>query len=281
MYYYFKNKKLFKFNNDLIIMEDTDVEGEFCLDENGYSLLKVLNEKPVLQGNTLQVGKTKIVTYDKKLPDYDNEVKWSVEVNLNMLSKASKFVAKNSGRPILTGVNINDTGSIVATDSFKMFIYNFKQSENKVTLSPDFVNELSKYSDNAIIYINGNYAFTEIKGVTIVGRILLGNYPDISKLLNIGGSEYSIPDNLTSLIDAASIVENNIIVFENKELKIVSETIEFCEDVDLDINIALNLENLKLVLKTVPKSVLIYNSWDTPLYFRENNMICIILPCSK
>lgn len=101
--------------------------------------------------------------------------------------------AQNEKKPILTGVNLNNTSGklvITATDSFRLSqkiisIPDYK--DFNITIPAKSLDELSKsidnYADNINIYLSLNKMLVTFKNICFQTRLLDGNYPDTSRLI--------------------------------------------------------------------------------------------------
>ena len=101
--------------------------------------------------------------------------------------------AQNEKKPILTGVNLNNTSGklvITATDSFRLSQKIISIPEYKdfnITIPAKSLDELSKsidnYGDNINIYLSLNKMLVTFKNICFQTRLLDGNYPDTSRLI--------------------------------------------------------------------------------------------------
>ena len=101
--------------------------------------------------------------------------------------------AQNEKKPILTGVNLNNTSGkliITATDSFRLSqkiitINDYK--DFNITIPAKSLDELAKsidnYGDNVNIYLSINKMLVTFKNICFQTRLLDGNYPDTTRLI--------------------------------------------------------------------------------------------------
>ena len=101
--------------------------------------------------------------------------------------------SQNEKKPILTGVNFNNSSSklvITATDSFRLsqkIITIPEYKDFNITIPAKSLDELSKsidnYGDNINIYFSLNKMLVTFKNICFQTRLLDGNYPDTSRLI--------------------------------------------------------------------------------------------------
>lgn len=297
MNYYFTQNKLIAYNNNVVeeTIIDYNFENPFCLDESSYKLFQALNKKNVkLENGVLVVGRSKLKLLNSKPPLFSKEFNSCFKLNINKLKEASKFVSKSDERPSLTGVFISDNGSILATDSFKIYCYREENSDikNGVTITSDLVKELCKYNgEECDMYFNNQVASVKVnENTTITGRLINGNYPILNSLLAFGNKEPLIfdQDKLGDIIKLGDLLkgESRKIVFNNNTVTITDfENLgdEIVEELETNLEelLCLSFENLKIIMNVLGKncSVYIENSKKPITFTNENDdTLCIVMP---
>lgn len=188
MNYYFKEKSIISFDNNVVVETKLDYENGasgFCISEESYKLLNVLGNKNwKLTDGCLSIGKSKIRLLNAQVPNFTSEFTSECVVNIDHLKNALKFVAKTNARPQLCGVYVNDKGTIIGTDSFRLYASSLESGENGIILSFELAKELAKYSGVHTLRFNNTTAQVELDNVVITGRLYEGNFPDVLKLFN-------------------------------------------------------------------------------------------------
>lgn len=296
MNYLLKNNKLYKFDENIIIEKDYQANNiEVCIDEAGFNLFDKLDKsKAKVEDNLLKVGKTKIKTFEKQLPNfnYDFSLDCEFEIDLNILKEASKFTDVKGLKAVLSGVYINNLGTITATDSFKLYHYNKGKSEKSVILSKELLNEVIKYANckaaitfnksNAQIIINNN---DEI--VKITGRLINSQYPNVDSLIqkdynNLIALE---KDKLKNAIEIGKLVggDDISVYINNNEITFTGDNEHTCEIDSKNLDVYMKLDNLINVINVLNKNELLVNYTGNikPLAFYEDNKTVIVLPMRK
>lgn len=287
MNYLFKENKLYKFDNNIIVESNYQANNiNVCIDEIGFKLFDKLDkENAYVSNNLLKVGKSSIKTIDAQLPTFDNEYTSSFELDLNILKEASKFADKRNLKPTLTGVYVNDLGTIIATDSFKVYQYYKGESNKYVVLSPELVSELIKLNnDNCILQFNQTSAQVILENETkITGRLLNGQYPNVNNLIKQYETN-SIDFNKQEFLKQAEIGKlcNGEITIEinDNELTFKGDNEYTCE-FKSNFNTYLNLEYIMLALNVLSNPTLYYNGENKPLLFEEDNKKVLIMTMKK
>ena len=219
------------------------------------------------------------------MPTFDNEYTSSFELDLNILKEASKFADKRNLKPTLTGVYVNDLGTIIATDSFKVYQYYKGESNKYVVLSPELVSELIKLNnDNCILQFNQTSAQVILENETkITGRLLNGQYPNVNNLIKQYETN-SIDFNKQEFLKQAEIGKlcNGEITIEinDNELTFKGDNEYTCE-FKSNFNTYLNLEYIMLALNVLSNPTLYYNGENKPLLFEEDNKKVLIMTMKK
>lgn len=258
-YYDSKNKKLISFDDTLVIEKKTDFNSDrdFCIDDKGFKLLEALftKDKQIeFQDNLLVIDKAKIKTLQDKPVKINDDFENEITIKIDLLNEAYNFVSKNQTKSVLTGVYVNVLGTITATDSFKLYSYDLGESNNGVIIDSILIKEISKYSGNCIISYNENTIKCQINDdITIYGRVILGQYPKVSSILNLNDyvnhTFYAMK--LKDAIEIGKLVGDNILVkFENENVKFIGEN-EYTKEIGTDFNITLSLEHLNIALNCI------------------------------
>ncbi|MBQ9899746.1 MAG: DNA polymerase III subunit beta [Acholeplasmatales bacterium] len=123
----------------------------------------------------------------------ENPLVLSADLIKSIVRETVFATAQNEKKPILTGVNLNNTSGklvITATDSFRLSqkiisIPDYK--DFNITIPAKSLDELSKsidnYGDNINIYLSLNKMLVTFKNICFQTRLLDGNYPDTSRLI--------------------------------------------------------------------------------------------------
>ena len=278
MNYYFKGDKLIAFTESLNIESANDYaqDEEFCIDENGYNLLTAIKPKTIkkVDGQLVLDGKTKIKLLDKKPIDFDNNFDVELFADLDKLKVAAPFAEqKNTNRPILQGVYINSNGTIIASDSFKVYLYDNGESNDYVVLDKDLVKEICKYTGLQLLRYNKTIAqvFIEDLGITITGRLYQGVFPNIYALVKqyaASNTSYVLidKDNFEKHLSIAKFIEGNskVCKLENQSISVYDFSDEsdiYVDDLKIEntsnvnFNFILNFEQLKLATSCLDGNV--------------------------
>lgn len=226
-----------------------------------------------------------------------------IEVNNNILIKASGYVSKNDKKPILCSVRIDSNGNIFATDSFRAYLYNasFDLTTEGISLPVNFINSIKTLFNKDIINIkyNKNIAMVTYDNIKLYSRLIDGNYPDMKNIF-LKKSVSSVVDvdyeELKDRISIASKVEVNedkrtILKFsenkiealgnDNYEAEIKFENDElYKNDYSLKVQLDLLDQSLKIMdSKTIFKVVYSNDKNGLMLFLdsEETNETCLIL----
>lgn len=293
MNYLLKNNKKYKFDNNIIV--ETQYESnnvKVCIDEVGFKLFDQLDRaNAYVENNLLKVGKSSIKTIEAQMPTFDEKYTSEFEVDLDALKEASKFADTRATTPILTGIYVNDLGTIIATDRFKVYSLNKGASNKYIVLSKELVDELIKYQGKAILRFNSTNAKTIINDSTIItGRLLAGQYPNVSQLLKITqGYELKNIDKqeLLSKINLGKLVGGEVnIQFNQNEITFYgdNEYNSILENSKLEnFNLYINLDYFNITLNVLKNNnvELYYKSELAPIIFTENDKMMLVMPMRK
>lgn len=275
--------------NNIVVIAPTEIKENFCIDSKSFDMLKLLDGKITVdkefkikskKGNY----KGKLIDSNFVVPKLDFDK--SFKVQTKNLKIASKFVANSMTRPVLTGVNVNDLGSISATDGFKCF-RNFKgNSTNYITISKEFIDLMQ---DNEIeIFFNDNSCMFEQNGIKYVSNLIIGMYPQTDKIFNCSGVVFEM--NKKELLDNISLSKNvgyikvgkdKKIITKFKENKMVSSG-ENDFEIELDthnIDLTFALDNFELIIDNCNKVVFDYIDDKRPLKIidDENEYLLMVM----
>lgn len=124
----------------------------------------------------------------------ENPLKLSADVLKNMIKSTVFATSSSEKKPILTGVNftnINNTLTVVATDSFRLsqkVISIEPYNDFNITIPNKSLDELLKaidqFAGDVNLYFQSNKLLAQFKNVCFQTRLLDGNYPDTSKLIS-------------------------------------------------------------------------------------------------
>lgn len=293
MNYYFKGDKLIAFTESLNIESRNKYiqDEEFCIDENGYNLLTAINPKSVkkIDGQLVLDGKTKIKLLDKKPIDFDDSFDTELFIDLDKLKVAAPFAEqKNTNRPILQGVYVNSNGTIIASDSFKVYLYDNGESDDYVVLDKDLVKEICKYTGLQLFRYNKTIAqvFIEDLEITITGRLYQGVFPNIYALVKqyaASNTSYVLinKNDFDKHMNIAKYIQGNskVCKLENKTISVydyVDESDVYVNDLqtesNIDFNFILNFDQLKLSTSCFTNDVcLLFADQTHPVVLKEKD----------
>ena len=244
---YFKKEekgcKLYSYNgingNDIYIISeypDLEISKDFCIVNTTLeAIMKLqpnveitLNEKSIVAKSGKGKFSGKYVESNLIVPfmDFAN----TCNVNLEKLVKATNFVSTNEKKPILTGVNLNQNGVIIATDSFKLYKYeDVERTEllnpTNITIASSFIKLADSLFDNKNLiakYSNTSISIQE-DNLMLVGNLLDGNYPNVKKIFeSLNGDKISL--DRKDLLEAIEITKAAGIEYIGKE-KVVYATL--------------------------------------------------------
>lgn len=295
MNYLLKDNKLYKFDENIIIEKPYYAnEIEVCIDESGFALFDKLNkDKAKVEDNLLKVGKTKIKTFEYNLPNFNYNFDNGFEIDLNIIKEASKFTDSKGLKAVLSGIYVNELGTITATDSFKLYHYDKGKSENGVILSKELVNEIIKYvGKRALLSFNKTNAHIYIldddgNEIIVSGRLINAQYPDVSKLVQKDFSNLVTldKDELKKIVEIGKLVNGNdiTVLINNNEITFTGDNEYTTEYNSNNLDIYMRLENLVNVLSVLNENeILLSHSGDKkPIMFYENEKTILVLPIRR
>ena len=216
-------------------------------------------------------------------------------------------------RPVLTGINFKiNEGKLVctATDSYRLACKELDLNDTEEKGDTDIivparnlmevVKLLNSDDDNIELHIFANKVVFRFNSITMMSRLINGNYPDTTKLIP---EDFSLIvkvnlNNFYNAIDRASLLTNeeekNIIKLETKddfliissnipEIGNVEEKVELLEKVNNNIKIAFSSKYMMDAIKVFEGSdiALKFNGEIKPIIIDDaegSNLIQLILP---
>lgn len=172
---------------------------------------------------------------DVAVGDMTDNYQEEFKINGQDLKKALTFTQKKpDNKPVLTGVNVSKT-HIAATDSFRMFQKGMFNAEDNITLTQEFVKEISRYEE--ITLSKGEHTVKAITpdGWTYMATVLKEQYPNLSRFDKAYETPYKITPPM-EFYEALQIASNQGIatITANQEgFKI--ETDEYSQEIKADI----------------------------------------------
>lgn len=216
-------------------------------------------------------------------------------------------------RPVLTGINfkINENKLVcTATDSYRLACKELELNDTEDQGDTDIivparnlmevVKLLSSDDDNVELHIFANKVVFRFNSITMMSRLINGNYPDTTKLIP---EDFSLIvkvnlNNFYNAIDRASLLTNeeekNIIKLETKddfliissnipEIGNVEEKVELIEKVENNIKIAFSSKYMMDAIKVFEGTdiALKFNGEIKPIIIDDaegSNLLQLILP---
>ena len=159
------------------------------------------------------------------------EYKDNTIINLDILNKASSFSSSNEKKPILTGVNVNQNGVIIATDSYKVYRYNDNSNNvedpTSITIPSSLIKLAYSVFDNKKLdlYFNKNTFCIKDDNIMLVGQLLDGNFPNVNAIFNQLNQEPCVinKEELLEAIDFTKITGANVDIKKTPLYAILSE----------------------------------------------------------
>lgn len=302
-------------NQPIIItkLNDFDIEQSFAISGKALNLVKSFAPTCDVEINGKFIAKygekefnDLLLNCEKAPIVLDNELPNAIEIEIGYLKKAIDFVATNEARPILTGINVNQKGDIIATDSYIIYRYinnnpiiaMLDNNNVNITLPKDFVALICKEFDveKITIKFNESLCIAQCGNTTIVSRLINGNYPQVSNLFNKAQNKltYETKD-LKAFCDIAKQLNGALIqvVFRgwgDDLLAIADEqTFEDVLDCENDLEnalpnaLTLSLNQLLLVLKNKNENKLVIEMTDDrqPVEIKDGDCQYLLLPIIK
>ncbi len=128
----------------------------------------------------------------------------------NIINKTGFASGESDSRPILKGININGDGKMftaISTDSHRLAKYEVEQTikiDNITIPSKPFTSVLETFNDDGKVKLIplGNYVKLEQEDKKVFIRLLDGQFPDTSKLVNVVDTASHLKFNSKELINA-------------------------------------------------------------------------------
>ena len=237
----------------------------------------------------LVVGRAKIKTLPNRPVNVNKNFDNGVIIKIDDLKEAARYISNNQTKSVLCGVCVNQEGSIAATDSFKVyFLDNGGNFDKSVILEGNLTKEICKYSGDCHISYNENTIKATVSGAVIYGRIIVGRYPDIRRILAL--SEFSKQENF-DINKLKDIIEVGKLVGDNVKVDIHDNTItfegdnEYTSSFDGNFKVYMTLEFLNLVVNFLSDANDDYSFYyideAKPLKFVKGNKNIVVLPLRK
>lgn len=304
---------LYSFNSTsqpiiITTLESFDIPQSFAISGKALNLVKTFKECEIeLQsGFRAFYGEREfsdlLVNYEKAPITLENELPNAIEIEIEYLKKAIDFVGSNEARPILTGININQRGDIIATDSYIIYRYinnnpiiAMMENNYNITLPKDFVSLICKEFDTDKITIKFDNAMcvAEYGNTKIVSRLINGNYPQVANLFGKNNESFTYQaTDLKSFCDIAKQLSGSIIqvvlsglgdnvlaIGENQKYEDVLECKTTLSEA-LPQALTLSLNQLLLVLKHKASQDFVIELTDhrTPVEIKDGDCTYLLLP---
>lgn len=291
MEYQVENNKLYKFNENIIVASFYPSSENFTTDETGWKLIEALKPTHFEKINVSDIKATKnekaaiIKTIDKARPklncdDMINEFK----IDVKNLKIAKEFTDKKvKGKPTLAGVYVNAKGTIIATDSFKLFAIDKGDDEQSIVLPVEFIEELD--NEEAVITFNKYVACVTTEHKTVWGRLLNGEYPaSVTKMLR--GIEWQDTADFklfSEEIKIGRLVGVNAVITCDKEANTVifADTTNSYEGTNyIKLNGKYLLSNIETIAKYLDTPQISCGIDKAPAKFKEDDKIFLICQMS-
>ena len=245
-----------------------------------------------------------------RIPDLEKaeEIKISLEAFSNMLDLTSFSVSYDDTRPSLKGVLFiikDNTITLVATDGRRLAKIKDKtlsnlKTEYKAIVPTKTIQELSRSlsrEQEIKIYLDSNQIGFSFNGITIISRLIEGNFPDYNQIipkevetqLKINREQLFSAVKRTSLLTTHISQKIRMDLFKNKivvlgssvELGEAKEEIEI-EKQEKEMSIAVNPNYLTDVLKNIPTEDVLLELTETekPMALKIDGMdyIYVVMP---
>lgn len=242
--------------------EDFEIEKDFIVSKNALEMAKKLEAEEIKITDKSFIVKSSKGRYTTKLiqdnvPNVHLPKEKKIKLDLKYLSKASSYVASNNSRPVLTGVYCDSKGNIIATDSYKAYLYRNEEEANleEETISVSIPNSFIKtvcdnYGQEICNATFDKQTIAIVQNETvIVGNLLAGEYPDISRIIATVENKKKLPLDINSMIECVNITkscdsgDNVCVKLTKNHFQSIGES-EF----ESDINFALNDDEVVIML---------------------------------
>lgn len=284
MEYQIENNRLFKYNENIIAITDFKSDVDFTTDETGYKLIEALKPTKFEQvGKDIKItndaGKSATIkTVESKRPTFDyNDMVCEFEINVKHLRIAKEFVDKKALKPVLSGVYINSKSTIIATDVIKMFAIDKGDSDQYIVVPTDFIEEL-EVSETAKIKFNKFIACVSTEHKIVYGRLVMGNYPNVSKLIrdiNWNGQPANF-EKFNEELKVGRLVGQNVLVEFDGDKATFKDANIYEGTNTIQLNGSFMLSTLESVAKYLKNPSVASEGNRMPARFKENGIIYVI-----
>lgn len=206
---------------DVIIVEldGFEIKQDFCVNNKALEMVKALSPADISITDKSFIIRGKKGRFTSKLIT-DNFFNMNIDddnicvnVDIDILTKASLYVCKNDKKPILTGVRLDSNGNIYATDSFVAYLYsNGEFTTDGITLPVSFINNIKELNgeDNSNIEIlyKKNIAMFQKNNIKILTRLLDGSYPNMTEIFGKKNGAINVKINDEEILDNLNIASN-------------------------------------------------------------------------
>lgn len=220
-----KTRQLIIYKVDDLLLSDDLV---LIVDDKTLNMIKALYEQSSISITTdknVVTIKGKNATYKasmlekKSLPIINETNLISIKTSLKSLKKASKFVSKSDTKPVLTGVFLQENGKVLATDSYKAYLYNpndlpTEEKPRQYVIPTWFIDAIQSNDDEVSIKVSPFTAIYENEDMTIYTNLLIGDIQFEQLFIPRTTSELRInkTDISKELSIFASLAEKNAVV---------------------------------------------------------------------
>lgn len=242
---------------DVIIVEldGFEIKQEFCVNNKALEMVKALSPADISITDKSFIIKGKKGRFTSKLIT-DNFFNMNIDddnicvnVDIDILTKASLYVCKNDKKPILTGVRLDSNRNIYATDSFVAYLYsNGEFTTDGITLPVSFINNIKELngedSSNIEIVYKKNIAMFQKNNIKILTRLLDGSYPNMTGIFGKKNGAVNVKINDEEILDNLNIASN--VGLDNDKRIVVSLSqnhLEVCGDNNYTSEIEFNNED--------------------------------------
>lgn len=115
-------------------------------------------------------------------------MKGTLDDPVRVMRRALKFASRDAARPILCAVHLDESGDVVATDTYRLFAegaWDGPSVDIDFATAYDIAHCKVKGNDSAVIeYVGGKLVVRMADGTEIAGAIAEGSYPNYRKLLD-------------------------------------------------------------------------------------------------
>lgn len=195
-----------------------DVTGAIKADEL-YKLLSKLSEddievsvsgpEVILKAGRSKAGFTLQTEIKLPLDEVPAPSKWKDVPDgfLEAIRFTSSSCSRDMSRPVLTCLNVRDSGVVEASDNLRITNYDLgnKMPVPTFLLPVTSAKEILAYKINKICKSDGWIHFKTNEDTILSCRIFEDKFPDVSKFFDVEGDEIKLPKDLHSALDKASV----------------------------------------------------------------------------